>query len=93
LEALDGGERIKALSNELGKRRASDDADVNKLLHHNSRDGVLKFSSLPLIKIGEVDRFPSGENLCSYAGLVPSVGSSESHSAYGSNNKAGDLSG
>jgi transposase len=50
-------------------------------------------SALPLIKIGEVDRFPSGENLCSYAGLVPSVGSSGSHSAYGSNNKAGDLSG
>jgi transposase len=84
IEALD--REINALSNEL-KEKASDDADV-KLL--TTIPGIGYYSAL-LIKseIGEVDRFPSGEKLCSYAGLVPSVGSSGSHSAYGSITKQG----
>jgi transposase len=84
IQALD--REINVLSNEL-KEKASDNEDV-KLL--TTIPGVGYYSAL-LIKseIGEIDRFPSGEKLCSYAGLVPSIRSSGSRARYGSITKQG----
>jgi transposase len=83
-EALD--REIDTLSSEL-KEKASDDEDV-KLL--TTIPGIGYYSAL-LIKseIGEIDRFPNGEKLCSYAGLVPSIRSSGDHARYGSITKQG----
>ena len=84
VEALD--KEIHILSTEL-KERASGDEDVELL---TTIPGIGYYSAL-LIKseIGEIDRFPSGEKLCSYAGLVPSVRSSGGHATYGSITKQG----
>jgi transposase len=84
IDALD--REIKTLSHEL-KERASEDDDV-KLL--TTIPGIVYYSAL-LIKseIGDIDRFPSGEKLCSYAGLVPSIYSSGDHARYGSITKQG----
>ena len=84
IEALD--REIDVLSSEL-KEKASDDEDVRLL---TTIPGIGYYSAL-LIKseIGEIDRFPNGEKLCSYAGLVPSVRSSGDYARYGSITKQG----
>jgi transposase len=84
LESLD--REIDALSDVL-KEKASDDEDV-KLL--TTIPGIGYYSAL-LIKseIGEIVRFPKGEKLCSYAGLVPSVRASGGYAKYGSITKQG----
>lgn len=84
IEALD--REINLLSNDL-REKASEDEDV-KLL--TTIPGIGYYSAL-LIKseIGEIERFPSGEKLCSYAGLVPSVRSSGDYAKYGSITKQG----
>lgn len=76
----------KKLSEKL-KSLAADDEDV-KLL--TTIPGIGYYSAL-LIKseIGEIGRFPSGEKLCSYAGLVPSVRSSGNRAVYGPITKQG----
>ena len=52
--------------------------------------GVGYYSAL-LIKseVGSFDRFPDGEHLCSYAGLVTSVSQSGTRKTYGSITKEG----
>jgi len=68
-------------------RRATLDGDVRLLL---SLTGVNVYTAL-LIKseIGNVDRFPDGEKLCGYAGLVPSVSISGKYRRHGSITKEG----
>ena len=52
--------------------------------------GIGYYSAL-LIKseIGEIDRFPNGEKLCSYAELAPSIRSLGTHARHGSITKQG----
>jgi len=78
--------QIERLSKML-RRVAPEDEDVRLLM---TIPGVGYYSAL-LVKseIGNIDRFPDGENLCSYAGLVPSVSSSGAHKRYGSITKEG----
>jgi transposase len=78
--------QIERLSKEL-RKMAPEDADVRLLM---TIPGVGYYSAL-LVKseIGTIDRFPDGEKLCSYAGLVPSVSSSGAHKRYGSITKEG----
>jgi transposase len=84
---------IIALDTEVGKlskelrRIAPEDEDVRLLM---TIPGIGYYSAL-LIKseIGNIDRFPDGEKLCSYAGLVPSVSSSGAHKRHGSITKEG----
>ena len=63
-------EEIKLLSGEL-KSEAEDDEDVKLLM---TVPGIGYYSAL-LVKseVGDIDRFPFAEKLCSYAGLVPST--------------------
>jgi transposase len=78
--------QIERLSKEL-RRIAPQDEDVRLLM---TIPGIGYYSAL-LIKseIGIIGRFPDGEKLCSYAGLVPSVSSSGTHRRYGSITKEG----
>jgi len=71
LEVLNG--EIRLLSRQL-RRLARDDEDVRLLM---TIPGVGYYMAL-LIKaeIGDVNRFVSGDHLCSYAGIVPSTHSS-----------------
>jgi transposase len=94
LEAVDSYLRIiSSLESEMInlsktlKEMASDDEDVKLLM---TIPGIGYYSAL-LIKseIGVIERFPSGEKLCSYAGLVPSVRSSGSRAVYGPITKQG----
>jgi len=77
---------IHLLSQKL-KVRALEDEDAKLLM---TTPGIGYYSAL-LIKaeIGSIDRFPDGEKLCSYAGLVPSVRASGSHIQHGSITKEG----
>ena len=66
-------EEIRRLSREL-KALAGEDEEVQLLM---TIPGVGYYTAL-LVKaeVGEIDLFPSGEKLCSYAGLIPSTRSS-----------------
>jgi transposase len=77
---------VKALSDEL-KTMAPLDEDARLLM---TIPGVGYYSAL-LIKseIGSIDRFPDGEHLCSYAGLVTSVSQSGKRRRYGPITKEG----
>lgn len=79
-------DQIARLSEEL-RGMAPRDEEV-KLL--TTIPGVGYYSAL-LIKseIGSVGRFPDGEKLCSYAGIVPSVSSTGGYRRYGSITKEG----
>jgi transposase len=74
------------LSKEL-RGMASGDEDVKLLM---TIPGIGYYSAL-LVKseIGSIDRFPDGEKLCSYAGLVPSVSTSGGYTRHGSITKEG----
>jgi transposase len=63
-------DEIRLLSKQL-RGEAEDDEDVKLLM---TIPGVGYYSAL-LIKseVGDINRFPFGERLCSYAGLVPST--------------------
>jgi len=78
--------QVKKLSKELQALAPQDD-EVKLLM---TIPGVGYYSAL-LVKseIGDISRFSDGEKLCSYAGLVPSVSSSGSHTRYGSITKEG----
>lgn len=68
LKPLD--EEIKLLSKEL-QRVADEDEDVKLLM---TIPGIGYYSAVLMkSEIGDVSRFPFGEKLCSYAGLVPST--------------------
>jgi transposase len=78
--------QIGKLSKELQAMAPQDD-EMRLLM---TIPGVGYYSAL-LIKseIGDISRFPDGEKLCSYAGLVPSVSSSGAHTRRGSITKEG----
>jgi transposase len=78
--------QIDKLSEEL-KLEAPKDEDVRLL---QTIPGIGYYAAL-LIKseIGTIDRFPDGEHLCSYAGLVTSVSGSGRRVRYGSITKEG----
>lgn len=68
LEVLD--ERIAELS-KLVKQRAGESEDAKLLM---TIPGVGYFSALAILaEIGDINRFPNEEKLCSYAGIVPSL--------------------
>jgi transposase len=78
--------QVGKLSREL-RGMAPQDEDVRLLM---TIPGIGYYSAL-LIKseIGSISRFPDGEKLCSYAGLVPSASISGSHRRHGSITKEG----
>jgi transposase len=78
--------QIGKLSKEL-QALAPQDEDVRLLM---TIPGLGYYSAL-LVKseIGDISRFSDGEKLCSYAGLVPSVSSSGTHTRHGSITKEG----
>jgi transposase len=78
--------QVGKLSREL-RAMAPQDEDVRLLM---TVPGIGYYSAL-LIKseIGDISRFPDGEKLCSYAGLVPSVSISGRHRRHGSITKEG----
>lgn len=70
---------------------------IQSLVEENSKakllttmPGISYYSALLiLMEIGEIDRFPSYRQLCSYGGLVPSVHSSGGKTRMGSITKDG----
>jgi len=88
LEVLNG--EIRLLSRQL-RRLARDDEDVRLLM---SIPGIGCYLAL-LIKaeIGAVNRFVSGDHLCSYAGLVPSTHSSGGVTRHGGITREGGFVG
>jgi transposase len=84
---------ISSLDIQIGKLSkdlqaiAPQDEDVKLLM---TIPGIGYYSAL-LVKseIGNITRFPDGEKLCSYAGLVPSVSSSGGYTRHGSITKEG----
>jgi transposase len=78
--------QVGKLSREL-REMAPQDEDVRLLM---TIPAIGYYSAL-LIKseVGSIDRFPDGEKLCSYAGLVPSVSISGRHRHLGSITKEG----
>lgn len=78
--------QVGKLSREL-RGMASGDEDVRLLM---TIPGIGYYSALLVrSEIGDISRFPDGEKLCGYAGLVPSVSISGGHSRYGSITKEG----
>ncbi len=77
---------VKVLSAEL-RTMAPTDEDARLLM---TIPGIGYYSAL-LIKseVGSIERFPDGEHLCSYAGLVTSVSQSGKRKRYGSITKEG----
>jgi transposase len=68
IQVLD--EHIREIEREL-KSRAGESEKAKLLM---SIDGVGYYSALTVLaEIGDVQRFPNEEKVCSYAGLVPSV--------------------
>ena len=79
-------ERIKQLQREL-RARAKASADARLLM---TIPGIGYFSALTLLaEIGDINRFPSPERLCSYAGLVSSLHQSGSTQRLGRITKEG----
>ncbi|KXA89160.1 hypothetical protein AKJ61_03435 [candidate division MSBL1 archaeon SCGC-AAA259B11] len=85
LETID--ERIKMVSKEL-EGIAEDREDARLLM---TIPGISHFSALLILsEIGDIDRFPDPEKLCSYAGLVPKVHKSGDTVRIGEIKKEGD---
>jgi len=79
IETLD--RQIGVISSQL-KRLAREDEEAGLL---TTIPGVGYYTALLLVaEIGDVERFPSPEKLCSYAGLVPSVRRSGNSTIHGS---------
>lgn len=84
LEALE--ERIKGLSKRI-MYLAGENADAKRLM---TIPGVGYFSAMVIIaEIGDINRFGSSEELCSYAGIVPSTRESGGIVRHGSITKRG----
>ena len=63
-------ERIRELERGL-KMRAQESEEARLLM---TIPGIGYFSALTIsAEIGDIDRFPNAEKLCSYVGLVPSL--------------------
>jgi transposase len=78
--------QIEIVQKEISSK-AQKDETVELLM---SMPGVGEFSALLILsEIGNIDRFPSAEKLCSYAGLVPTVRSSGEHIKMGHISKQG----
>lgn len=79
-------DEIKLVSKQL-KGLAKDNEDVKLLM---TIPGIGYYSAL-LVKseIGDISRFPFGERLCSYAGLVPSTHASDASVRHGGITKEG----
>jgi len=79
-------DEIKLLSKQL-RGLARNDEDVKLLM---TIPGIGYYSAL-LVKseVGDIDRFPFGERLCSYAGLVPSTHASGATVRHGGITKEG----
>jgi transposase len=84
IEVLDS--QIREASAEIeGLARENEDAMLLTTI-----PGVGYYNALLLFaEIGDVNRFPDSEKLCSYAGLVPSVSRSGKKAVYGSITKQG----
>lgn len=79
-------EQIEKISYQL-RLMAPQDEEVRLLM---SIPGIGYYSALLIrSEIGTIDRFPDGESLCSYAGLVPSVSLTGSYRRYGNVTKEG----
>jgi transposase len=79
-------ERIRLTTQQL-EQQALTNSQAQLL---TSVPGVGIYSALLLLaEIGEIDRFPSGKQLCSYAGLVPRVHQSGNVEYYGRITKQG----
>jgi len=78
--------QIEVISSQL-KRLVREDEEAGLL---TTIPGVGYYTALLLVaEIGDVERFPSPEKLCSYAGLVPSVRRSGNSTIHGSITKEG----
>ena len=79
-------ERIKSV-NKVVQSRAKDDPLTDKL---TSMPGVGIYSAAVIMaEIGEISRFIGPKQLCSFAGLVPSTRSSDTHVRHGRITKEG----
>jgi len=84
LKPLD--DEIKLVSKQL-KGLAEDNENVKLLM---TIPGIGYYSALPVkSEIGDISRFPFGERLCSYAGLVPSTHASGASVRHGGITKEG----
>lgn len=87
LDLLESSEEALAEVDELLARLAQEDDRVPILMQI---PGINIFSALAILaEIGEIGRFPSANNLSSYAGLVPSLHSSGQKHSSGPITKAG----
>lgn len=79
-------ESVKRLSKQI-RTLSKQDERVQWL---KSMPGIGDYSALLILaEIGDVARFPTAKQLCSYAGLVPSVHASGDHTRYGRITKEG----
>jgi transposase len=87
LEVLETIERkLRELGREL-RNMAQENEEAQILM---SVPGIGHYSALLILaEIGDIERFPDHEHLCSYAGLVPSVDQSGAHTRRGPITKEG----
>ena len=90
LVVIDGlNERISEVSAEI-RRRAKQEPSVQVL---ESMPGIGTYSAwIIFTEIGDIKRFPSAKQLCSYSGLVPSTYSSDKRTYHGRITKQGSSS-
>jgi transposase len=82
---------------DLGREIAKSDEVIKKMAGESSQaqllmtmPGIGPFSSLLILsEIGDIQRFPDAEHLCSYGGLVPSIHASGGKSHHGHITKQG----
>jgi transposase len=78
--------RLRELGREL-RNMAEENKEARILM---SVPGIGHYSALLILaEVGNIERFPNHEHLCSYAGLVPSVYQSGTHARRGSITKEG----
>jgi transposase len=87
LAAVDGlTEQIETVTSEIN-RQAEEWPEVSWLC---SIPGIGRYSALLILsEIGDIDRFPDGDRLAAYAGLVPTVRASGGHTHLGHIRKQG----
>jgi transposase len=81
-------ERIAELS-KLIQQRAGESEDAKIIM---SIPGIGYFSAMAILaEVGEIERFPNEEKLCSYAGIVPSLDQSGNKRQFGHITKEGNV--
>jgi len=84
IDTLD--ERLKLITRQINVLARADQR-VSWLI---TIPGIAYYSALLILaEVGDINRFPTDKQLCSYAGLVPSVHSSGGHTRYGHITKEG----